>query len=182
VLAHGHHGCTVEDDQKTRHKVPWTRVLGLKKRAVKAAKVIDRGEAGSIVEHEDGRRVFIAGDLGLPEDPSRLDLAGLEDKARTPKSPKLADRVGAARGEVMKGFVGFVGPLEGHECEGPALCRICRSAALETDALLVKAMSGGADVLEARVARLVARAGTPVLKSLGAGSSPIPLLLRRRSP
>lgn len=178
VVAHGVHGCTVEDDGKVRHKVRWSRVHGLKKRAVHAAKVVDQGESGSIVEHEDGRRVFVAGDMGLPDQPSKFsDLAGLEDKGRQAKPPKISDLEPFARA-AGKDLV-----KSDHDCEGPALCLVCQERAIEQAADLAKSFgdSGASlEALEAAVARLRAGTSRPMLKSVGAGSRPLPFLLRRK--
>ena len=91
VIAHGRHGCTVEDAARKRHKVRWARVLGLKTRAVHPMKVIDQGVGGAILEHEDGRRVFVAGELPIPAPAVPLDLSSLEDKARMAKALRADD-------------------------------------------------------------------------------------------
>lgn len=86
VIAHGQHGCTVEDPARQRHQVRWARVLGLKARAVHPMKVADQGVGGAILEHEDGRRVFVAGELPVPVPATPLDLSSLEDEARMAKA------------------------------------------------------------------------------------------------
>lgn len=160
VVAHGVHGCQVEDDGGARHKVRWARVHGLKKRAVKAGKVVDQGEAGAIVEHEDGRRVFVGGDMGLEEQAPRLrDVAGLEDAGRTPKRPKISDLEEFARAgadSLAKAF------NADHECEGPALCRVCQGRAERAapGADLSKSLAPALADLETRAREL--RTGTVV--------------------
>lgn len=91
VIAHGLHGCTVEDPARQRHQVRWARVLGLKARAVHPMKVVDQGVGGAILEHEDGRRVFVAGELPVPVPATPLDLSSLEDKARMAKALRAVD-------------------------------------------------------------------------------------------
>jgi hypothetical protein len=166
VVCHGVHGCQVEDDGGARHKVRWSRVLGLKKRAVHEGQVVDRGEAGAIVEHKDGRRVFVAGDLagagGVPEGAPRFrDLAGLEDAGRQPPKRRISDLEEFARhsSDLTKA-------LTDHECEGPALCRVCAGRRERAGiASLVKSFAPGLQELEQRVAQL---------RSRGAGSRPLP--------
>lgn len=180
VIAHGVHGCTVKDDGGAKHKVKWARVHGLKKRAVHPMKVVDQGEAGAIVEHEDGRRVFVAGQLPLEEGQHKFsDLAGLENKGRQAKAPKISDLepfARAAKGDDLA--------KADHDCEGPALCRLCQERAVEDAADLVKSFGDdGASIaaLEAAVARLRSSSTTaPRPRSLGAGSRPLPLLLKRQ--
>lgn len=58
VVAHGAHGVTVDHGGK-HHKIRWERVLGHKKRATQAYKVIDEGEDGMIVEDAAGSRRFL---------------------------------------------------------------------------------------------------------------------------
>lgn len=147
VVCHGVHGATIESGGQ-HHKVLWGRVLGLKKRAVREGKVVEQGEAGAIVEHKDGRRVFVAGDLGLPQDTPRLrDVAGLEDAGRTRKAPKISDLEEFARQAGEQDLA-----KADHDCEGPALCRVCH--ARDAEAVLAKsAPPAGLDVLETLVRR-----------------------------
>lgn len=171
VTAHGVHGCRVEDDAGGKHKVKWSRVLGLKKRAVRAGRVVDQGEAGAIVEHEDGRRVFVAGDLGGGDEPAKFgDVASLESHRPKP-AKRLSELEPFARGEdLTKSFA------SDHECEGPALCRICQAVPEAAAPDLSKALAPGIADLASRVARL--RSGA-LSKSLGAGARPLPALLRK---
>ena len=89
VIAHGVHGCTVEDDAKCRHNVHWHRVLGLKSRESYPATIVERGTGGSILQHEDGRRVFVAGELPVAEMPSNTPLSSLHDRARMAKAQQF---------------------------------------------------------------------------------------------
>lgn len=72
VLARGKDGCTVACADKKRHKVLWGSVLGLRSRRSYSGRVVDRGAAGSIIERDDGTRVFVAGDLPVPDEPAAL--------------------------------------------------------------------------------------------------------------
>lgn len=168
VASHGVHGCLVDDHLGERHSVPWGRVLGLKTKAVLPAKVVDRGVGGSILEHPDGRRVFVAGELPIPDEPTAFSkVADLERRAGMPRARVLEELEPFARAagrELAKAD---------HECEGPALCPICRGRAEE--ASLVKSLGSEVAALEARVAQLRGR-----VRSLGAGSRPLPVLLRPR--
>lgn len=168
VLAHGVHGCLV-DDGSTRHKVRWGRVLGLKQRAVLPSKVVDRGVGGAILEHSNGRRVFVAGDLseaGVEDEQPRLSsIANLEQRAGAPKPRKLADVEEFARAgskDLAKAD---------HDCDGPALCAFCR-AQLEAAPPLAKAIAAGVDDLSALARKLRSRP-----RSVGAGAR-VPILFR----
>ena len=94
IVAHGVDGCTVEDDAKGRHQVHWHRVLGLKSRESYPTTIVERGSGGSILQHEDGRRVFVAGELPVAEMPSNTPLSGLHDRARMAKAQQF-DKLGA---------------------------------------------------------------------------------------
>lgn len=86
VIAHGLDGCTVEDEKKAHHQVHWHRVLGLKSRESFPSSIVERGVGGSILQHEDGRRVFVAGELPVAEMPSNTKLSSLNDRTRMAKS------------------------------------------------------------------------------------------------
>jgi hypothetical protein len=153
VVAHGVHGCTVEDERGGRDKVRWARVLGVKTKAVKAGKVVDRGQDGAIVEHEDGRRVFVAGELPGDE-PTRLsDLAHLEQRAGMPRAKKLGDLEEFARAGSKERTMAKAD----HDCEGPALCGVCRARAEEDAEPLAKAIAQGVDTLASVSRRMRAR-------------------------
>lgn len=169
VVCHGVHGCQVEDDAGARHKVRWGRVLGLKKRAVREGKVVDRGEAGAIIEHEGGRRVFVAGDLGLPDEPAKFtDVAGMET-FRPKAAKRLQELEPFARGgsDMAKSF----GAGADHECEGAALCAVCAERRTAAGEPLVKSLAPALDALEGRAALLRLRG-----RSLGAGARPLPAI------
>lgn len=85
VLCHGKHGAVVRCDENKRHKVRWEQVLGHKERVEHKLKMVDRGEDGAIVEHEDGRRAFVAGEI--PK------AAAYQDKAATFEPPGDGDLV-----------------------------------------------------------------------------------------
>lgn len=180
VVAHGVHGCQVEDDGGSRHKVLWGRVLGLKKRAARTGKVVDRGESGAILEHEDGRRIFVAGDLGVPDDsPHFRDVAGLEDAGRAPKKRRVSDLEEFARAgsDLAKSHRGGAAAL-GHECEGPALCLVCRRRREAVSDSLAKAEPTPAMLALELLARRLQGKREPLLKSVGAGSAPLPVVFR----
>ena len=106
VICHGLDGCTVEDEAKGRHQVHWHRVLGLKSRPSYPATIVDRGTGGAILERQDGRRMFVAGELPIAEMPSNTPLSGLHDRARMAKAlqfSKLDAMVGSlkARGALV---------------------------------------------------------------------------------
>lgn len=90
VIAHGVDGCTVEDETKARHNVHWHRVLGLKSRESYPSSIVERGVGGSILQHEDGRRVFVSGELPVAEMPSSTKLSSLQDGARMAKAQRFA--------------------------------------------------------------------------------------------
>lgn len=155
----------------------WRRVLGLKKRAVlDGAEVVERGEHGSIVRHKDGRQVYVHGQLPISDEPSRVKVADLEDKLRAGAGPRrLQELEDQARGSSLEKA------QLGHECEGPALCRICAAGlARSAGADVLKALQPGTDGLEALVARMRAGTGPHLVKSLGAGVAPLPVLLVRQ--
>lgn len=63
VLAYGKDGFTVEHPTAGRIGVPWDGYLGHKERAARKLSVVEKGEAGSILEDEaTGRRHFVSGD------------------------------------------------------------------------------------------------------------------------
>jgi hypothetical protein len=66
--------------------------------------------------------VFVAGDMGLPEDDRKfMDVASLEDAGRQPPKRKRLEELepfARSSGDLAKA-------LQDHECEGPALCRVC---------------------------------------------------------
>lgn len=65
VAAYGADGFMVEGEGGKPEGITWDRFRGHKKRADRQFRVIDRGEAGAIVEDATtGRRHFIAGELG----------------------------------------------------------------------------------------------------------------------
>lgn len=88
VLAVGQHGVTIDHPSGPR-KVRWEGVLGHKQRRARRLKLLERGEDGGIGEDEDGKRVFIHGDLPL-EDEIETDGDRLS-KSELPAAPILVD-------------------------------------------------------------------------------------------
>lgn len=74
VVCHGEHGCHI-DHEGGRSRVYWSDVLGHKERSAKAARVVDKGDDGFLMEDDKGRRRFIAGELPEPEPEPREDTA-----------------------------------------------------------------------------------------------------------
>ena len=62
VTAVGRDGFTTDSDGAT-HQVVWQSYLGSRRRAERRLIVHDRGEDGSIMEDESGRKVFVRGSL-----------------------------------------------------------------------------------------------------------------------
>lgn len=75
VAAIGVHGFTA-DSEEGEHRVLWEGLLGHRRRAERKLTIVDRGEDGSIMEDENGKRVYVRGNLpdaeapGAPEDDS----------------------------------------------------------------------------------------------------------------
>jgi len=61
VAAIGKHGVTTDADGGGEHQVRWDSFLGHRKRAERKLTIVDRGEDGTIMEDEDGKRVFVRG-------------------------------------------------------------------------------------------------------------------------
>lgn len=82
VIASGRHGCTVCDSSGGQHRVKWADMLGLKGRKTFAARVVDRGTGGAIMEREDGSRFYVSGaipdwqeaDILSPDDPFEQEM------------------------------------------------------------------------------------------------------------
>jgi hypothetical protein len=69
VAALGEHGVQIEHElagDARYFPVPWEKIHGHKARKKRRFLLVDRGEDGAIAEDEDGRRVFIRGEI--PED------------------------------------------------------------------------------------------------------------------
>ena len=99
VVARGRHGCTVDEPCGRRHQIAWDGFLGLKGRQTYPARVVDRGAGGAIMEREDGRRFFVAGDVPAAEEPDALSW----DESGTPAPLEKADPV-ALLGHAIAGF------------------------------------------------------------------------------
>ena len=74
VVCHGAHGCHV-DHEGGRSRVYWSDILGHKEHSAKAARVVDKGADGFLMEDDKGRRRFVAGELPEPEPEPREDTA-----------------------------------------------------------------------------------------------------------
>ena len=77
VAGIGKHGMLVDADGGGEHKVHWDKYIAHRARAERKLTIIDRGEDGSIMEDEDGKRVFVHGALDdylPPTDPLEKSL------------------------------------------------------------------------------------------------------------
>ena len=91
VCAVGAHGVTLEHEAGPR-KVRWERVLGHKQRRGRRLTLLERGEDGGIGVDEDGKKVFIAGDLPLEDEIEAMDAPGSLTKSLPgPAAPLLID-------------------------------------------------------------------------------------------
>lgn len=90
VVAHGQHGCTVDDAGGQRHQVAWDCVLGLKGRKTFPARVVERGLSGAILEREDGSRFYVNGDVPVAEEPDALTLDESGEDELLQKAARLA--------------------------------------------------------------------------------------------
>ncbi|MFZ4537888.1 hypothetical protein [Propionivibrio sp.] len=84
VAAIGKHGMLVDAEGGGEHKVKWDAYIAHKARAERKLTIVDRGEDGSIMEDENGKRVFVHGALEdylppTPEEPLEKSLASLLD-------------------------------------------------------------------------------------------------------
>ena len=66
VVCKGVHGMKVRDDGGTHHDVHWDRFLGHRQRMQKRFNIIDHGEDGAIAHDEDGKKVFVRGQIPDP--------------------------------------------------------------------------------------------------------------------
>lgn len=73
VAASGADGCLVDDEDGNECCVHWDDVLGHRKHAERHMRVVDRGEDGSILEDERGKRIYVS---GAPDDKVELDEGG----------------------------------------------------------------------------------------------------------
>lgn len=63
VAGIGKHGMLVDADGGGEHQVEWGNYIAHKARAERKLTIVDRGEDGSIMEDENGKRVFVRGKL-----------------------------------------------------------------------------------------------------------------------
>lgn len=59
VLCTGRHGCTVQEESGTQHKLKWEHLAGHKKRAQQRYHVVEEGEDGLIVQDGNGQRRLV---------------------------------------------------------------------------------------------------------------------------
>ena len=71
VAGIGKDGMLVDADGGGEHGVAWDRFLAHRARADRKLTIVDRGEDGSIMEDENGKRVFVQGKLDdyIPPEP-----------------------------------------------------------------------------------------------------------------
>ena len=77
VAGIGKHGMLVDADGGGEHRVHWDKYIAHRARAERKLTIVDRGEDGSIMEDEDGKRVFVHGaleDYLPPTDPLEKSL------------------------------------------------------------------------------------------------------------
>jgi hypothetical protein len=115
VAAVGRHGVTT-DSEGEEHQVAWDQYLGHRQRATRRLTIVDRGEDGSIMEDEDGKRVYVRGSLTDylpdpkdPKDPNEEPLAKAD--------PDLLVKARAVRELAHAGFEPTPDSL--HEVFGP---------------------------------------------------------------
>ncbi len=80
VAGIGKHGMLVDADGGGEHQVEWSGYIAHRARAERKMTIVDRGEDGSIMEDENGKRVFVRGkiedyDLGARDDAETLEKA-----------------------------------------------------------------------------------------------------------
>lgn len=63
VAGIGKHGMLVDADGGDEHQVEWGKYIAHRARAERKLTIVDRGEDGSIMEDENGKRVFVKGKL-----------------------------------------------------------------------------------------------------------------------
>lgn len=69
IRTQGQHGAQIECGGVV-HRVKWGDLLGHKRRTRYAARVIDQGEDGAIMQREDGRTFYLEGAIpSAPPDP-----------------------------------------------------------------------------------------------------------------
>ena len=80
VAGIGKHGMLVDADGGGEHQVEWGGYIAHRARAERKMTIVDKGEDGSIMEDENGKRVFVRGkiedyDLGARDDAETLEKA-----------------------------------------------------------------------------------------------------------
>lgn len=105
VAAVGRHGAQVdvqdETGKTTSHNVRHSAIVGHRKRAERKLIVIDRGEDGSIATDEQGKRVFLRGQL--PEDDAKDVASGdtLTKSLTQPDDDRITAAINAALAPVL---------------------------------------------------------------------------------
>jgi predicted ABC-type ATPase len=99
VLAHGKAGVTVHHEGKP-HRVRWDKVLGHKKRATQAYKVLDEGEDGMIVEDARGQRQYLHIPPEVREEQMVVKADGGNRLVIFMKAAPVANRPGLTKKEI----------------------------------------------------------------------------------
>lgn len=76
VAGIGKHGMLVDADGGGEHQVEWSDYIAHRARAERKLTIVDRGEDGSIMEDENGKRVFVRGslaDYAMPDSEQPLE-------------------------------------------------------------------------------------------------------------
>jgi len=103
VAGIGKHGMLVDADGGGEHRVHWGKYIAHRARAERKLTIVDRGEDGSIMEDEDGKRVFVHGaleDYLPPTDP-------LEKSLGASQSADIVDAINQLRRDQGAQFQGL---------------------------------------------------------------------------
>lgn len=102
VAAVGKHGVTTDADGGGEHQVRWDSFLGHRKRAERKLTIVDRGEEGSIMEDEDGKRLFVRGSFDDYNPPDGEDLQ--KSIPAAPAEPSMLEKAQVLRELATAGF------------------------------------------------------------------------------
>lgn len=100
IASVGKHGVTTDADGGGEHQVRWESYLGHRKRTERRLTIVDRGEDGSIMRDEDGKLVYVRGQLTDAPD-------GEQDLAKAmplPTGPSLLEKAQIVRELAAAGF------------------------------------------------------------------------------
>lgn len=103
VAGIGKHGMLVDADDGGEHRVHWDKYIAHRARAERKLTIVDRGEDGSIMEDEDGKRVFVHGaleDYLPPDEPLEKSLAASQ-------SAEIVDAINQLRRDQGAQFQGL---------------------------------------------------------------------------